>query len=74
MLAGGEPETGGEAILPLKPFYQELNTMLDEKLKRMESSANVTVENHTYIDGEEVASKTYTKVDERFVEDKRKGR
>lgn len=74
LLAGGEPETGGEAILPLKPFYQELNTMLDEKLKNIESGTNVKVENHTYIDGEEIASKTYTKVDEQLVEDKRKGR
>jgi TP901 family phage tail tape measure protein len=74
LLAGGEPETGGEAILPLKPFYQELNTMLDEKLKNIESGTSVKVENHTYIDGEEVASKTYTKVDEQLVEDKRKGR
>lgn len=74
LLAGGEPETGGEAILPLKPFYQELNSMLDEKLKKIESGTNVTVESHTYIDGEEIASKTYTKVDERLVEDKRKGR
>ena len=74
LLAGGEQETGGEAILPLKPFYQELNTMLDEKLKKIESGTNVTVESHTYIDGEEVASKTYTKVDEQLVEDKRKGR
>ena len=74
LLAGGEPETGGEAILPLKPFYQELNTMLDEKLKNIESGTNVKVENHTYIDSEEVASKTYTKVDEQLVEDKRKGR
>ena len=74
LLAGGEPETGGEAILPLKPFYQELNTMLDEKLKKIESGTNVKVENRTYIDGEEIASKTYTKVDEQLVEDKRKGR
>lgn len=74
LLAGGEPETGGEAILPLKPFYQELNTMLDEKLKKIESGTNMKVENHTYIDGEEIASKTYTKVDEQLVEDKRKGR
>ena len=74
LLAGGEPETGGEAILPLKPFYQELNTMLDEKLKKIESGTNVKVESHTYIDGEEIASKTYTKVDEQLVEDKRKGR
>lgn len=59
LLAGGEPETGGEAILPLKPFYQELNSILDEKLKNIESGTNVKVENHTYIDSEEVASKTY---------------
>ncbi len=74
LLAGGEPETGGEAILPLKPFYQELNSILDEKLKNIESGTNVKVENHTYIDGEEIASKTYAKVDEQLVEDKRKGR
>jgi TP901 family phage tail tape measure protein len=74
LLAGGEPETGGEAILPLKPFYQELNTMLDEKLKKIESGTNVKVENHTYIDGEEIASKTYTKVDEQLVEDKKQER
>lgn len=74
LLAGGEPETGGEAILPLKPFYQQLNAMLDEKLKRIEAGANVIVESHTYIDGEEIASKTYTKIDEQLVEDRRKGR
>lgn len=74
LLAGGEPETGGEAILPLKPFYTELNSMLDKKLERIESATNVTVESHTYIDGEEVASKTYSKMDAKMVSDKRKER
>lgn len=74
LLAGGEPETGGEAILPLKPFYTELNSILDKKLERIESATNVTVESHTYIDGEEVASKTYSKMDAKMVSDKRKER
>lgn len=74
LFAGGEPETGGEAILPLKPFYTKLGTILDEKLKTADNGTTVNVEAHTYIDGEEVASKTYTKVDEKLVEDKRKGR
>lgn len=74
LLAGGEPETGGEAILPLKPFYTELNAMLDKKLKAVEYSTNVIVQNYTYLDSEEIAGKTYNKIDGKLVEDKRKGR
>ncbi len=74
LLAGGEPETGGEAILPLRPFYVELNNILDKKLKSLDAATNVMIESYTYIDSDEVASRTYTKVDGKFVEDKRKGR
>ena len=58
MLAGGEPETGGEAILPLAPFYTKLNDILDRKLAAVQQIQNVYVENHTYIDGDEVSSRT----------------
>lgn len=74
LLAGGEPETGGEAILPLAPFYTRLNEMLDAKLEEIRNATNITVENHTYIDSEEISSRTVTKVDEKMTEDKRKGR
>lgn len=74
LLAGGEPETGGEAILPLAPFYTRLNEILDAKLEAIRNATNITVENHTYIDSEEISSRTVTKVDEKMTEDKRKGR
>lgn len=74
LLAGGEPETGGEAILPLKPFYIELNNMLDKKLEATEQKTTVIVQNHTYLDSKEIAGETYNKVDEKLVEDRRKGR
>ena len=74
LLAGGEPETGGEAILPLAPFYTRLNEMLDAKLEAIRNATNITVENHTYIDSEEISSRTVTKVDEKMTEEKRKGR
>ena len=74
LLAGGEPETGGEAILPLKPFYTELNNMLDKKLEATEQKTTVIVQNHTYLDSKEIAGETYNKVDEKLVEDRRKGR
>ena len=73
-LAGGEPETGGEAILPLAPFYTRLNSILDKKLQSVQRMQNIHIENHTYIDGEEVASKTVSRVDDKLVEDRRKGR
>ncbi len=74
LLAGGEPETGGEAILPLAPFYTKLNNMLDKKLEAVQKMQNVYVENHTYIDSDEIASRTVSKVDEEMVMNKRKGR
>lgn len=74
LLAGGEPGTGGEAILPLAPFYTKLNEILDKKLEAVQRTQNVYIESHTYIDGEEVISRTVTKVDAKMVRDKRKGR
>ena len=73
-LAGGERETGGEAILPLAPFYTRLNSILDKKLQSVQRMQNIHIENHTYIDGEEVASRTVSRVDDKLVEDRRKGR
>ena len=74
LLAGGEPETGGEAILPLAPFYTKLNDILDRKLAAVQQIQNVYVENHTYIDGDEVSSRTVSKVDTKMVQNRRKGR
>lgn len=74
LLAGGEPETGGEAILPLAPFYAKLNDILDKKLAAVQQVQNVYVESHTYIDGEEVSSRTVSKVDAKMVQNRRKGR
>lgn len=73
-LAGGEPETGGEAILPLAPFYTRLNAILDKRLEAVERMQTIYVENHTYIDGEEISSRTVTKVDEKRERDYRKRR
>ena len=74
LLAGGEPETGGEAILPLAPFYTKLNDILDRKLAAVQQIQNVYVENYTYIDGDEVSSRTVSKVDAKMVQNRRKGR
>ena len=74
LFAGGEPETGGEAILPLAPFYTKLNDILDRKLAAVQQIQNVYVENHTYIDGDEVSSRTVSKVDAKMVQNRRKGR
>lgn len=49
LLAGGEPETGGEAILPLKPFYTKLGQMLDEKIKNIRTK--IIVEIPVYVNG-----------------------
>lgn len=74
LLAGGEPETGGEAILPLAPFYSKLNAILDRKLAAVQQLQNVYVESHTYIDGDEVSNRTVSKVDAKMVQNRRKGR
>lgn len=72
LMVGGE--AGDEAILPLAEFYNKLNNILDEKLDAVQKSNIVYVTNHTYIDGDEVASRTVSKVDAQMVTDRRKGR
>ena len=72
ILAGGE--AGAEAILPLAEFYTKLNNMLDRKFEAVQRMQRVYVENHTYIDSDEVANRTISKVDAEMVTNKRKGR
>lgn len=72
LMVGGE--AGDEAILPLAEFYNKLNSILDKKLDAVQKSQAVYVTNHTYIDGDEIASRTVSKVDAEMVINKRKGR
>lgn len=55
-------------------FYNKLNNILDKKLDAVQKSNIVYVTNHTYIDGDEVASRTVSRVDAQMVTDKRKGK
>ncbi|MBQ8558557.1 MAG: phage tail tape measure protein [Tyzzerella sp.] len=65
LLAGGE--AGAEAILPLAHFYSELGNMIDRKLDA------VAQENVTYVyvtlDGDEISTKTATRVERKIVKD-----
>lgn len=72
LMVGGE--AGDEAILPLAEFYNKLNSILDKKLDAVQKSQVVYVTNHTYIDGDEITSRTVSKVDAEMVTNKRKGR
>jgi phage-related minor tail protein len=72
LMVGGE--AGDEAILPLAEFYNKLNSILDKKLDAVQKLQVVYVTNHTYIDGDEIASRTVSKVDAEMVTNKRKGR
>lgn len=72
LMVGGE--AGDEAILPLAGFYKQLNEMLDKKLMAVQQSQNIFVTSNTYIDGEEISSRTVSKVNAQMVNDKRKGR
>ena len=72
LMVGGE--AGAEAILPLSEFYNRLNSILDKKMEIVQRSNVIYMTNYTYIDGEEVASRTVSKVDAKMVTDKRKGR
>ena len=72
LMVGGE--AGDEAILPLAEFYNKLNSILDKKLDAVQKSQVVYVTNHTYIDSDEIASRTVSKVDAEMVINKRKGR
>lgn len=52
LMAGGEPGTGGEAILPLAEFYKRFNQIMDSKLADMgEKIIELKVELPLYIDG-----------------------
>ena len=72
LMVGGE--AGAEAILPLSEFYTRFTSILDKKLEVVNRNQVVNVTSYTYIDGEEVASRTVSKVDEKMVRDKRKVR
>ena len=71
ILAGGE--AGAEAILPLKEFYDYITSLLDTKLSKMAGNKTI-IENHFYIDGDEVSARTYTRVKEELAEDYKKRR
>lgn len=63
LLAGGE--AGAEAILPLKEFYDRLGDMLDRKLDTLTAGTMVYV--YCTMDGDTVAEKVYTRVENAFV-------
>lgn len=63
LLAGGED--GAEAILPLKQFYDRLGDMLDRKLDALAAGTNVFV--YVTMDGDVVASRVFTRVEDRIV-------
>ena len=65
LLAGGE--AGAEAILPLKQFYDRLGDMLDKKLDANMTGKTVYV--YVTMDGEVVATKVYSKVEEKFTDE-----
>ena len=69
LLAGGEPSTGGEAILPLSPFYTALSKMLDNQLRRLIACVRPTVIVHTYLDGKEIGSKVVQQVTDEVTKD-----
>ena len=71
LMVGGE--AGDEAILPLAEFYNKLNNILDKKLDAVQKSNIVYVTNHTYIDGDEVASRTVSRLMHRWSQTKGKG-
>lgn len=65
LLAGGE--AGAEAILPLAHFYSELGNMIDKKLDAV-ASENVTYV-YVTLDGDEISTKTATRVERKIVKD-----
>lgn len=71
-MVGGE--SGAEAILPLQEFYKKFSSILDRKFEAVQKAQAVGVTCYTYIDGDEIASRTVTKVDSKMVTDKRKRR
>lgn len=65
LLAGGE--AGAEAILPLAQFYSELGNMIDKKLDAIASESVTYV--YVTLDGDEISTKTATRVERKIVKD-----
>lgn len=65
LLAGGE--AGAEAILPLAQFYSELGNMIDRKLDAIASESVTYV--YVTLDGDEISTKTATRVERKIVKD-----
>lgn len=70
ILAGGE--AGAEAILPLKQFYDRLGEMLDKKIEAMQTKTTVIV--YVTLDGEIIAEKVVTRVEDEMADEVRKRR
>lgn len=69
-MVGGE--AGEEAILPLQEFYAKLSNILDRKFDAVQRAQAVGVTCYTYIDGDEIASRTVSKIDSKMVMDRKK--
>ena len=67
LFVGGE--AGDEAILPLKPFYQALSTMLDAKFEKLQQSYRIQVTVVNELDGEVIAEKTTELVTDNLVKE-----
>lgn len=65
LLAGGE--AGAEAILPLAQFYSELGNMIDRKLDAVAQESVTYV--YVTLDGDEISTKTATRVERKIVKD-----
>lgn len=70
LLAGGE--AGDEAILPLKPFYDRLTDILDKKLEAINTTQPVYV--YVTLDGDTIASRVYTRVEDKMVDETKRRR
>jgi hypothetical protein len=71
-MVGGE--AGAEAILPLEQFYTRLNRMLDSKLQAINNMTKVYVDNKVFLDGDEIASRTETRVSDKMADNYKKRR
>jgi TP901 family phage tail tape measure protein len=60
LLAGGE--AGDEAILPLAPFYAQLNAIMDEKLKNYADGQTIVYVT-VVMDGDEIAARQIVRVE-----------
>ena len=65
LLAGGE--AGEEAILPLKLFFDRVGEMLDKKLEAIAGGTTVYV--YVTMDGDVIATKVYTKVEDKMIDE-----